>query len=59
MDHKEIALQLTMKAMELGMIKCKPENFFSGEDPYEEANKFASKQINDFYQETLQRLNNF
>lgn len=58
MDHKEIALRLTVKAMEFGLIKAKPENFFSGDDTWEEANQFAAKQVNDFYQETLQRLNN-
>lgn len=58
MNHKEIALQLTIKAMELGLIKTKPEKFFSGDDAWEEANQFAAKQVNDFYAETLRRLNN-
>ena len=58
MNHKEIALQLTIKAMEFGLIKTKPENFFSGDDTWEQANQFAAKQVNDFYSETLRRLNN-
>lgn len=56
MDKAEIALHLTSKAMELGLIRVKPENFFEGENSFEEANKFAAKQVNDFYHETLQRL---
>ena len=56
MKNDEIALQLTLKAMELGIIKVKPENFFEGENSWEAANKYAAKQINDFYQETMRRL---
>ena len=59
MDHKEIALQLTIKAMEFGLLQAKPENHFEGTNSYEEANQFAAKQVNDFYQETLRRLNSF
>ena len=58
MDHKEIALQLTIKAMEFGLIQAKPLSNFSG-DAWEAANQFATKQVNDFYQETLRRLNSF
>lgn len=59
MQNSEIALQLTLKAMELGLIRAKPENFFSGDNPWEEANEFAAKQVNDFYQETMRRLLNY
>jgi len=56
MNYDEIALQLTLKAMEQGFIQCKPANICKGPDLYEEANQHAVKQINDFYQETLRRL---
>lgn len=59
MQNSEIALQLTLKAMELGLIRVKPENYFEGDNPWEEANKFAVKQVNDFYQETMRRLLNY
>ena len=48
MDHKEIALQLTIKAMEFGLLQAKPENHFEGNNSYEEANQFAAKQVNNF-----------
>lgn len=59
MEKSEIALRLTEKAMELGFIQVKPEGSFGGENSYEEANRFAAKQVNDFYHETLQRLINY
>lgn len=56
MQNSEIALQLTLKAMDIGLIKVKPENFFEGDSSWELANTFAAKQVNDFYQETMRRL---
>lgn len=56
MNNFEIALQITLKAMEEGYITQKSENFCSGPDPIETANEFAVKQICDFYTETLRRL---
>ena len=58
MQNSEVALQLTLKAMELGLIRTKPENFFEGDNPWEAANEFAAKQVNDFYRETMRRLIN-
>lgn len=57
MNNFEIALQITLKAMEEKYILRKSENFCSGADPIETANEFAVKQICDFYTETLRRLN--
>ena len=58
MDKSEIALQLTLKAMEQGFILKKDFRTFEGDDPIEEANRYTAKQVNDFYQETLNRLLN-
>lgn len=57
MNNIDIALQITLKAMEEGYITRKSENFCSGPDPIESANQFSVKQICDFYTETLRRLN--
>ena len=57
MNNTEIALQLTLKAMEESYITRKSENFCDGPDPIETANQFSAKQICDFYAKTLRRLN--
>lgn len=57
MNNTEIALQLTLKAMEERYITRKSENFCNGPDPIEASNQFSAKQICDFYVETLHRLN--
>ena len=57
MNNNEIALQITLKAIEEGYITQKSENLCEGPDPIESANKFSVKQICDFYAETLRRLN--
>ena len=56
LNNFEIALQITLKAMEEGYIVRKGENFCTGPDPIETANQFAAKQICDFYVETIRRL---
>lgn len=58
MEKSEIALNLTMKAMELGLIGMKDMRSFDAEDPIEAANQYAAKQVNDFYRETYKRLLN-
>ncbi len=58
MTADEIALQLTMKAMEHGLFFQKPLNMFAGDNPWEAANQYTVKQVNDFYQETKRRLLN-
>lgn len=45
MDFKEIALQLTLKAIEEGKIRTKGIN----DGNFEEVNAFNAKQISDFY----------
>ncbi len=54
--YPEIALQLTMKAMETGLIAPKPTNFCKSEDPFAESTNDCVKRVNDFYQETMRRL---
>lgn len=56
MNYDEIALQLTVKAMEHGLIKPMPVNMCKGPDLYSEASQHAAKLVNDFYQETMHRL---
>ena len=58
MTADEIALQITLKAMEHGLICQKPVNMFDGKDPWEAANQYTVKQVNDFYHETKRRLLN-
>lgn len=58
MEKSEIALQLTLKAMEQGLIVGKTFQAFDSEDPIEAANQYTAKQVNDFYRETYKRLLN-
>lgn len=58
MDHKEIAMHLTLKAMEIGYIPKKDIAYNGAEDPYGDCTMCAAKNVNDFFQETLRRLNN-
>ena len=58
LDNKDIALQLTLKALELGYIPKKRENFFAGEDPFQETTKYAADQISDFFIEIYNKLGN-
>lgn len=58
MDNKEIALQLTLKALELGYIPQKSENLFAGEDSPKEATKYAAEQISMFFIEVYNQLGN-
>ncbi len=57
MDHKEIALQLTLKAIECKLIQAKSLAYNTAEDPTNDCAMSAAKDVNDFYQETLRRLN--
>lgn len=57
MENKEAALQLTLKAMEAGLISVKPSNHFSGDDPHEESTQHAIKQVSDFYRSMLKAIN--
>lgn len=57
MNNPEIALQLTLKALEQGMIIKKDNSLFDGNDPIEDANQHFAKQVSDFYEYTLKRLN--
>lgn len=59
MDHKEIAMQLTLKAMEVGYIPKKDIGFNDADDPYSDCTMSAAKNVNDFFQATLRRLNGF
>lgn len=54
MDNKEAALQLTLKAMENGLIFVKPPNHFNGNDNHQESTQYAIKQVTDFYCSMLQ-----
>lgn len=58
MSNSEIAMQLTLKALEEGYIPKKSLNHFSGEDPFAEATKYAATQISDFYQKVYDSLGN-
>ena len=49
MDLREIALQLTLKAIDAKDIKTKSSN----EGTYEDVNAFNAKQISDFYNSYL------
>ena len=57
MNNSDIALQITLKALEDGYIARKSDTVCEGPDPVETANRFAAKQISDFYIEVLRRLN--
>lgn len=57
MDHKEIALQLTLKAIECKLIQAKPLDYSIAKDPTNDSAMSAAKNVNDFYLETLRRLN--
>lgn len=57
MNHAEIALQLTLKAMEHGLIARKDFKLFDDADPIGSANRDVAKQVSDFYEYTLKRLN--
>lgn len=57
MEHKEIALQLTLKAMETGLIPKKDQRKFQLDYAEEEVAKVSAQMVNDFFQETLNRLN--
>jgi hypothetical protein len=57
MENKEIALHLTLKAMEAGLISVKPSNHIRGDDPYEESTQHAIKQVSDFYRSMLEVIN--
>lgn len=56
MYHKEIAMQLTIKALESGYIPKKDWKTFEGEDPIEAATNYAANQISDFYKTIYDRL---
>lgn len=58
MDHKEIAMHLTMKAMETGLIPKKYEGDCKQQEREVEIAQCSAKLVNDFFQETLNRLNN-
>lgn len=57
MLNTDIALQITLKAIETGYIIRKGDSVCDGQDPVEAANQFSAKQISDFYLEILRRLN--
>lgn len=58
MTTSEIAMQLTLKALEEGYIPRKAVNLFEGEDPFAEASKYAAAQVGDFYQRVFDALKN-
>lgn len=57
MENKEMALQLTLKAMETGIISVKPHNHCTGDDPHGESTQHAIKRVSDFYRSMLQAIN--
>lgn len=58
MTWDEIALQLTLKALELGYIPKKTDNLFTGNDPTQEATKYAADQISTFFTEVYNQIKN-
>ena len=58
MNNSEIALQLTLKAMEEKLLLAKPISLCESAEPFEEANQFIAKQVNEFYSSVLNHLNN-
>lgn len=56
MDHKDVALQLTLKALETGYIPKKDWKICDGEDPMKAATEYTANQISDFYQTIYDRL---
>lgn len=58
MTNSEIAMQLTLKALEEGYIPKKSLNHFEVEDPFAEATKYAAAQVSDFYQRVFDALGN-
>lgn len=56
MPKSEIALQLTLKAMELGYIEKKSWKTFDGQDPLQASAEYAAKQISEFYQAIYSQL---
>lgn len=57
MSNSEIAMNLTLKAMEEGYIPKKSINLFDGEDQFTEATKYAAAQVGEFYQRVLDAFN--
>ena len=58
MEHKEIALQLTLKAIETGLITKQDYKSIDSSMPIETANQLVAKQVSDLYENILKRLNN-
>ena len=53
MSNDEIALQITLKAIDAGILVGKPVNHC---ETYEEANRFGAEQVADFYEAIYARL---
>ena len=58
MEYKEIALLLTLKAIETGLITKQDYKSIDSSMPIETANQLVAKQVSDFYENILKRLNN-
>jgi len=57
-NNDEIALQLTLKAMEHDKVALKPSNF-TNDNTLEDVRKFIAKQLHEFYKDILEYLNTF
>lgn len=57
MNTSDIAFQLTLKAIENGMINTKSTNLSESNDPIEDVNRYNAKQLSGFYEEVLKHLN--
>lgn len=58
MSNYDIALQLTLKSLELGFIKQKSHNAGSPENELKEIAEFNSKLITIFFNSIVKSLNN-
>lgn len=56
MTNKEMAVQLTIKAIEFGLIQAKPANHCKAEDQYAEATQVAAQQVSEFYKSMVHTL---
>lgn len=56
MEKSEIALQLTLKAMELGYIEKRSWTTFESQDQFQASTEYAAKQISEFYQAIYSQL---
>lgn len=58
MSNEEIALQLTLKAIDAGFIITKNVTSFCNDEELEDENKYNAKQVNDFFDSVLRNVRN-